>query len=102
MSELKEISVIMLKHLSKALLSAAHEISKSLGKNHPIIESSPPPLDCGISVLFQYKTRRYWAEIIKIDGDMLTVENKSVAKTFTISTSEVISRDDINYPIDDL
>lgn len=102
MSEIKEISVILLKHLSDALLSAARDISKSMGKNTPIIESSAPPLTVGISVLFQFKKRRYWAEIIKIDGDILTVENKSVNKIFDISTSEVIRRNDINYDIDDL
>ena len=102
MSEIKEISVIVLKHLSDALLSAARDISKSMGKNLPIIESSPPPLTVGISVLFQVKKRRYWAEIIKIEGDILTVENKAVGKTFDISTSEVILRNDINYDIDDL
>ena len=102
MSEIKEISVIVLKHLSDALLSAARDISKSMGKNTPIIESSPPPLTVGVSVLFQVKKRRYWAEIIKIEGDILTVENKSVGKTFDISTSEVILRSDIDYDIDNL
>jgi hypothetical protein len=102
MSEFKEISVIVLKHLSDALLSAARDISKSMGKNTPIIASTPPPLACGISVLFEIKKRRYWATIIKIEGDILTVENKSVKKTFDISTSEVILRSDIDYDIDDL
>lgn len=100
MSEIKEISVILLKHLSDALLSAARDISKSMGKNIPIIENSPAPFSCGISVLFERGKRRYWAEIIKIDGDTLTVENKAISKTFDISMSEVILRKDINYDID--
>ncbi len=102
MSELKEISVILLTKLSKALLSAAQDISKTMQKDYPIIVNTPPEFTCGLAVLFQYKKRRYWADIIKIEGDILTVENKVVGKTFTISTSEVILRSDINYDIDEL
>jgi hypothetical protein len=102
MSELKEISVILFTHLSKAFTSAARDISKSMGKSDPIIENSAPPFVCGISVLFNHKRRRYWATITKIDGDILTVENAAVGKTFTISTSEVVLRNDIDYDIDDL
>ncbi len=101
MSELKEMSVILLTNLSKALLYTAQEIAKSIGKEIPIIVNTPPPLAIGISVLFDHKKRRYWAEIIKIEDDILTVQNKVVGKTFTISTSQVIMRSDINYDIDE-
>lgn len=101
MSELKEIATVILKHLSDALLRASHELSGSV-KNDPIIENFLPPLAIGIDVLFASKKRRYWATIIKIEGDLLTVENKAIAKTFTISTSDVIRRSDIAYDIDEL
>ncbi|MFN5727230.1 MAG: hypothetical protein ACK48D_11000 [Pseudanabaena sp.] len=99
MSEIKEITVIILKHLSDALLSAASELSK--GKNSdPIIANCFEPLAIGIDVLFDHKKRRIWATIIKIEGDELTVENTPLDKTYTISTSQVILRSDIAYEID--
>jgi hypothetical protein len=101
MSELKEIASVILKHLSDALLSAAYELAGK-SKSSPIIVNSLPPLVIGIDVLFAVKKRRYWATIIEIEGDQLTVENKAVAKTFTISTSDVIRRSDIAYDIDEL
>lgn len=102
MSELKEMSVLLLTNLSKALLRTAQDIAKSMGKEIPIIASIPPPLTVGLSVLFDHKKRRYWATIIEIDGDILTVENKVVRKTFAISTSQVIMRSDIDYDIDEI
>jgi hypothetical protein len=100
MSELKEMSVILLTNLSKALLRTAQDISKSMGKDLPIITNNPPPLTVGLDVLFDSKKRRYWAEIIKIEGDILTAENKMAGKTFTISTSQVLARSDIPYEVD--
>jgi hypothetical protein len=100
MSELKEMSIILFTNLSKALLRTAQEISKSMEKEIPIITNNPPPLTVGLDVLIAYKKRRYWAAIIKIDGDILTVENKVVGLTLDISTSQVIMRSDIDYDID--
>ena len=57
MSELTEIAVIILKHLSDALLSASHELSKSK-KPDATIESLKPDvasLNVGVHVMFQLK-----------------------------------------------
>ena len=93
MSELTEIAAIILKHLSDALLSASHEISKQK-KSDPIIESSKPEtaiLNVGCHVMFELKNgKRYGAIVNKLDGDRLEVENKEICKSWTISISDVI------------
>lgn len=93
MSELTEIAVIILKHLSDALLSASHELSKSK-KSDAIIASSKPEeasLNVGVHVMFQLKNgKKYGATVNKIDGDRLDVENKVLGKNWTISKSDVI------------
>ena len=93
MSELTEMTVIILKHLSDALLSASHEISKQK-KSDPIIESSKPEtaiLNVGSHVMFELKSgKRYGAIVNKLDGDRLEVENKEICKSWTISISDVI------------
>lgn len=93
MSELTEMAVIILKHLSDALLSAANEISKSKNPD-PIIASSkrePVSLNVGVHVIFQLKNgKRYGATVNKIDGDRLEVENKVIGKSWTISKSDVL------------
>lgn len=95
MSELKEIASVILKHLSDALLSAAHELSKDGEKSAPIIKSSEPEkleIKEGIHVGFATKRgKRYGAIVTKIDGDLLEVHNPVLGKTWTISKSEVIS-----------
>jgi hypothetical protein len=102
MSELTEMTVIILKHLSDALLSASHEISKQK-KSDPIIESSKPEtaiLNVGSHVMFELKNgKRYGAIVNKLDGDRLEVENKELGKVWTISTSEIvqISKGDFYY-----
>jgi hypothetical protein len=95
MSELKEIASVILKHLSDALLSAAHELSKEGKKSAPIIESSESEqleIKEGVHVDFLSKRgKRYGAIVKKVDGDRLEVFNAPLGKTWTISKSEVIS-----------
>lgn len=102
MSELTEIAVVILKHLSDALLSASYELSKSK-KSDAIIASSKTEeaiLNVGVHVMFQLKNgKKYGATVNKIDGDRLEVENKVLDKSWTISTSDVIeiSKGDFYY-----
>ena len=103
MSELKEIAVIILKHLSDALLSAACELSNANSKNNPIIESSEPEkleIKEGVHVIFSLKRGKKGAGIVnKVDGDLLEVSNKVTGKTWTVQKSEVLhtSKGDFYY-----
>ena len=78
------MTVIILKHLSDALLSASHEISKQK-KSDPIIESSKPEtaiLNVGCHVMFELKSgKRYGAIVNKLDGDRLEVLQTEVVDT---------------------
>lgn len=101
MSELKEIASVILKHLSDALLSAAHELSEGSAKSTPIIESSEPEkleIKEGVHVTFATKRgKRYGAIVNKVNGDQLEVTNKVIGKTWTISRSEVIAVDKTDW-----
>jgi hypothetical protein len=103
MSELKEIAVIILKHLSDALLSAACELSNVNSKNNPIIvnsEAEKLEIKVGVHVIFALKRGKKGAGIVnKVDGDLLEVSNKVTGKTWTVQKSEVLhtSKGDFYY-----
>ena len=101
MSKLTKIIVIIAKNLAESLLRIAQEVS-TLDDRAIIANSDPTSTEfiVGISVLFEIKRRRYWAEILEIEGETLKVENKAVGKTWTIHTSQVEKRSDYAYEID--
>jgi len=102
MSELKEIASVILKHLSDALLSAAHELSKQ-NKSDPIIATAnreSVSLEVGVHVVFELKKgKRFGGTVTKIDGDLVEVVNKVIGKIWVIHRSSIldISTGDFYY-----
>lgn len=100
MSELKEIAAIILKHLSDALLSAAHELQTSKNTD-PIIASLKTKfvsLKVGVHVVFEaLNGKRYGATVDKIDGDSIEVSNDIIGKSWTVKQSDIINISDGDF-----
>lgn len=95
MSELTEIAVVILKHLSDALLSASYELSKSK-KSDSIIASTfienpkIETLKTGDHVLFSVKNRRYWGTITLINGDKVELQNRVLQRSWVIASNQIL------------
>ncbi len=91
MSELKEIAVVLFKHLSDALLSAASELSK---QNSITVNSKRElvSLEVGVHVVFQLKEgKRFGGKVKKIDGDTIEVHNEPMGKSWVTPISSIVS-----------
>lgn len=95
MSELKEIAAMLFKNLSEALLRTAYELEPSNSQatiiesifiENPKIES----LTTGDQVLFVTKKKRYWGQIISINGDLIEVENTVIKRSWVITIDQVL------------
>jgi len=101
MSELTKIASILCKHLSDALLSAASELSRDISENNPIIVSLKPniaSLAIGNHVTFVLRSgKKYGGKVVRIDGDLIDIENEPMAKSWTISTSQIFDISDGDF-----
>ena len=96
-----QITIIFAKEFSDALLSIALKVSAIESKNDPIIVSKKPniaSLAVGSHVMFQLKNgNKFGGTVTKIEGDQVEIEDKPMAKIWTVSKSQVIDVSDGDF-----
>lgn len=96
-----QITVICAKELSDALLTIASKISAIESQDNPIIVSSKPniaSLAIGNHVVFILRSgKKYGGKVVRIDGDIIEVENEPMSKSWTISTSQLFDISDGDF-----